>query len=581
VQCSIAINISAQVNRTTVNNTSPQDQEEVFYHPIERGQTLYSIAKMYDVKVNDILRLNLGSDEGIRAGDRLRIPQKKIITDSYIYHTIRAGETLYGLSRRYDVNATGILDANPGLSQTSFSTGKTIRIPLNRKQKDVEFQTDANEIHYTVPPKETIYNICKTFKTTEEELLDLNPELSGGLRAGITLRIPRRIDEWELPQEREPNVREINAMLNANRTIKHVNTVKVVVLLPYNAETNAPNQARIEYYEGMLLAVDSLRNMGYATEMFIYDTGDDPSILQNILRTEGNTLKNANLIIGGVTNEQIKLIADFAADNQIKYVIPFTSKNDEVLNNAYIFQVNTPHNYLYANASYAGANLFAKHNIIFLDTKEDHDEQTDFIREFKHELRYRNIAYSDLIYEAKNFPTAIKKQLSNSKPNVIIPLSSSLDALIKIKTALRMIAEKQPEYALSLFGYPVWQTYSTECLDDFHALDTYIYSLFYADNMNPKVKAFYENYKNWYSKSPASTLYPKYSMLGFDTGMYFFGALQIYGANFENNLSEINYKSLQTGFNFERVNNWGGFINTNIYIVHYNKDFTITRSDFR
>jgi hypothetical protein len=66
-------------------------------------------------------------------------------------------------------------------------------------------------------------------------------------------------------------------------------------------------------------------------------------------------------------------------------------------------------------------------------------------------------------------------------------------------------------------------------------------------------------------------------MLGFDTGMYFFKAMCFYGSNFENNLKRTDYQSIQTGFHFERVNNWGGFINTNLFIVHYNKDFTITR----
>ncbi|MDR0394156.1 MAG: LysM peptidoglycan-binding domain-containing protein [Tannerella sp.] len=588
VFCLIAINnISAQTDRATVSNVQ---EEDIFYHTIERGQTVYSIAKMYDVKVGDLHRLNIGSDEGIRAGDKLKIPQKRIIKTSvsaepdadgaYVYHTIQAGETLYGVSKQYEVNGASIVEANPGLSHNSFSIGKTIRIPAGKKQKTVEIQTGTKEIYYTVPAKETMYNISKTFKTSEKELLKLNPELSGGLHTGMTLRIPLRINEKDLPKEQEPDAREVNAMLDVRREVKHVNAAKIAVLLPYNANKSTPNQARIEYYEGMLLAVDSLRNMGYTTEMFIHDIGDDTSILQKILKTESRTLKDVNLIIGGVSNEQIKLIADFAKANKIKYVIPFTSRNDEVLNNAYIFQVNTPHNYLYANASYVGANLFGKHNIIFLNTK-DKDEQTDFIKEFKQDLKERNISYNDVVYDAKNFPATIKDQLSVAKPNVIIPLSSSLEALMKMKTVLRMIAEKQPEYAITLFGYPIWQTYSKECLDDFHTLDTYIYSPFYADNMNPSVKGFYENYKNWYSKSPASTLYPKYSMLGFDTGMFFFEALQKYGANFENNLPEINYKSLQTGFNFERVNNWGGFINTNIYIIHYNKDFTITRSDFK
>ena len=137
-----------------------------------------------------------------------------------------------------------------------------------------------------------------------------------------------------------------------------------------------------------------------------------------------------------------------------------------------------------------------------------------------------------------------------------------------------------PEYVITLFGYPIWQTYSAYCLEDFHALDTYIYSRFYSDNLSPAVKLFYNKYKYWYSKIPMPT-FPKYSMLGFDTGMFFFRSIQDYGPNFESKLPDINYKSIQTGFNFERVNNWGGFINTNIYIVHYSKDLKIIRSDFR
>ncbi|MDR1129452.1 MAG: LysM peptidoglycan-binding domain-containing protein [Prevotellaceae bacterium] len=591
--CSIAADTSAQNTRTANNNVQDDD---IFYHTVERGQTVYAIAKMYEVKVEDIYRLNMGSNESIRAGDKLKIPQKKSgkasATDSesegaYVYHTIQPRETLYGVSKQYGVSGENIVEANPGLSQERFSIGKTIRIPTGKKQKPateiVENPKGAKEIYYTVPARETMYNICRIFKTTEKELLKLNPELAGGLRRGMTLRVPLRISENDIPKEQEPDAQEVNAMLRAKRETKLVNAPKVALLLPYNAanrrSANAAGNPITEYYEGLLLAVDSLRNMGHSTELFNYDIGDDISVLQKILREDGEKLKDVNLIIGGVSNEQIKMIADFAQSNKTKYVIPFTSRNDEVLSNAYTFQVNTPQNLLYANAVYAGANLFAKYNILFLDTK-DKDDQTEFINEFKRDLKERNISYREAVYEASKFPESIEAMLSADKPNVIMPVSNSLDALLKIKTVLRSIAETKPEYKISLFGYPIWQTYTKDCLEDFHALDTYIYSLFYADNMNPSVKMFYEKYKNWFSKNPMST-FVKYGMLGFDTGMYFFGALQHYGTGFENNLSEIKYKSIQTGFNFERVNNWGGYINTNIYIIHYNKDFTITRSDFK
>ena len=87
---------------------------------------------------------------------------------------------------------------------------------------------------------------------------------------------------------------------------------------------------------------------------------------------------------------------------------------------------------------------------------------------------------------------------------------------------------------------------------------------------------FYDKFKTWYSKDLINT-YPKYGILGFDTGMFFFGAMKKYGANFEDKLDEFRYPSIQTGFDFHRVNNWGGFINTNIFIVHYHRDYTVTR----
>jgi len=149
-----------------------------------------------------------------------------------------------------------------------------------------------------------------------------------------------------------------------------------------------------------------------------------------------------------------------------------------------------------------------------------------------------------------------------------------------------MIADTKPEYNLTVFGYPIWQTqgdsdeekqYYEKNLEHYHALNTYIFSYFFADNIHPSVKAFYDKYKYWYSKSPETL----YALLGYDTGMYFLSALQQFGTDFETRLSELNYKSLQTGFNFERLNDEGGFINKNLYIIHYNKDYSVTRSEYK
>ncbi|RHJ87634.1 LysM peptidoglycan-binding domain-containing protein [Parabacteroides sp. AM08-6] len=585
--------VYAQNNQSRVIISNGQDNN-IFYHTIERGQTVYAIATMYGVSVDDIYRLNPGSKESIKAGETLKIPQRnqatKVTTgknnENYLFHTIQPKETLYSLSIKYNVPGTAIIKANPGLSTSTFNIGKIIRIPTTHIEElpatEIQTVTKEKEIEYTIAKKETMYRICRKFNISSYELIKRNPQLKEGVKAGMVIKVPVKTEESVTtePVIHQSNERDVNALLSAPKNIEQVNMIKVVILLPFmtNESQLSPETARfIEYYEGFLLAIDSLRNQGCSIDLSVYDTGNGTKKVKEILKEDA--LKEANLIIGAVQNDQIGPVADFAQKNNIKYIIPFTSKNDDVLSNAYVYQVNTPHSYLYAKASQAGCDLFANDNIILLNIKDD-KEKTDFIKAFKAEMKQRNISFTEMSYEGETFPTDIEAMLKTDKRNVIVPTSSSLEALNKIKSPLRMLTETKPEYTLTMFGYPEWQTYTRECLDDFYALNTYIYSNFYADNLSKEVSDFYTKYKTWYSKNLIN-IYPKYGILGFDTGMFFLGAMQKYGSNFENNLDKIHYKSIQTGFDFQRVNNWGGFINTNIFIVHYQSDYNVTRSEVR
>ena len=74
--------------------------------------------------------------------------------------------------------------------------------------------------------------------------------------------------------------------------------------------------------------------------------------------------------------------------------------------------------------------------------------------------------------------------------------------------------------------------------------------------------------------------YPKYAILGFDTGYYFLKGLSMYGNNLEANLGKIRVSPIQTSFKFERVNNWGGFINKKVFFVHFTKGHELIKMDF-
>ena len=393
----------------------------------------------------------------------------------------------------------------------------------------------------------------------------------------MVIKVPMETEETVTTQAHEANEFDINALIKYRKEMQRVDVARIALLLPFQTG-DTKNSARIvEYYEGFLLAVDSLKKMGCSIDLSVFDIGDGIQKTREVLKNE--RLTDVHLMIGGVTNEQIEMIADYARKHEIRYVIPLSSKSDRVTSgNAYVFQVNTPQSYLYSYATMRACTLFANYNVILVNTG-DKEPKMEFIRTFKADMTQRNISFCEINYNERTFRNDLVGLLSPTKPNLVMPLSGSLEALVKIKGPLRMLADKSQGYQLTLFGYPEWQTYANECIEDFFALSTYIYTPFYVNSFSSQTQSFNAKYRYWYKKNMSQT-YPRYAMLGFDTGMYFMSAICKLGAHFEDYLRQMPYKSLQTGLRFDtRTNNWGGFMNMNLYFVHYNKDLSIVRSE--
>lgn len=184
------------------------------------------------------------------------------------------------------------------------------------------------------------------------------------------------------------------------------------------------------------------------------------------------------------------------------------------------------------------------------------------------------------VINGTNLSTAVLKDaLKMGMQNIFIPTSGNAITLNKVVPQLKMLVRENPMMGVTLFGYPEWQTYMSDNLESFFELDTYFYSSFYTSNLLPAAKAFNQSYRRWYSKETIAS-YPKYGMLGFDTGMFFLTGLDKYGTGLEQNLTKMKLTPVQTGFKFERVNNWGGFINKKVFFIHFTKEFELVKLDF-
>ncbi|WP_294452911.1 LysM peptidoglycan-binding domain-containing protein [uncultured Bacteroides sp.] len=567
-----------------------------FLHTVTKGQSLYSISSMYNVSIDDIVRLNPGSDKQIREGAALKIPQAvSTNSDKPVFHTIQAGETLYRLSVKYNITTQAICEANPGLSSENFRSGQVIIIPIQStskteketpkataKEETTVKMNDWKDMH-KVERKETIFSISREYGITEEELIAANPELKNGkLKRGTFLFIPYGKNEQKTQQtESKPTIQELTNEEIFSRfedSKKEIKTIKAAVLLPFMAgtSTNMDEQIRmVEYYEGFLMAVDSLKKEGVSVDLYTYDTKGREATLNNILvRKE---MKNMDIIFGPARSQDIDALATFADKNNIRLVIPFAPKVDQVFKNPHIYQVNTPQSYLYSEVYEHFNRKFSGCNVIFLNASNGDREKDEFIKGMKTGLKENGISYRDFTM-TDNFYD-ITTVMDTLKNNIFIPTSGKSTALVKILPQLTQIRRERPDYSMNLFGYPEWQTYTNDYLASFYEIDTYFYSSFYTNNLFPAAVNFTHAYRRWYSKDMAN-IYPKYGMLGYDTGYFFLKGLSKYGNKMEENLGSIHVTPIQTGFKFERVNNWGGFINRKVFFVHFSKDYELIKLDF-
>ncbi len=548
-------------------------ENDYFLHTIERGQTVYSIALTYNVSIESIYNINPGSREGIKTGEVLKIPQKK--KDSTIYHTIQPKETLYSVSKKYNTTGNKIIEMNPGLSTLTFAAGRTIRIPEGKsKQVEAPKETQIVDIQHKVEKGETLFSLSQKYKVYIDDILQRNENVRlNGLKKGQIIFIPTEVTKTS---DKEKTLEdETNSLLN-KQTIKKIDHINVALLLPFGTTgKNIENSQKgkiIEYYEGFLLAIEDLKKKGISINLFVYDTANG---VREILQKP--ELKQANLIIGGTTEEQIKQISEFSHKEEIKYVIPFSSLTDVALTNPYVFQINTPQNYLYSKASLQFIKKYEKYRVIFINFSQDKNDKADFVSVLQTDLKQNNIRYETITYNGASITKDMKDELNGNEPTVFVPASGSRESLLKILAPLKTIITANSSVNVSLFGYPEWQTYS-DCIKSLYPLNTSIYSVFYADTDSRIVKNFYNRYKQWYNKYPINS-YPKYGLLGYDTGMYFLELINNYGILFESSLDKMQYNSLQMGFNFDRVSYWGGFINLNIYMVTFQPNNNILREE--
>lgn len=580
--------------------------QEYFMHTVTQGQGLYSISRMYGVTEDDIIKLNPGSERVIRTGQELRIPNRKQPASGK-FHTIQKGETLYRLSVENRISVKELCDANPGLSVENFKIGQVITIPAPSDEdpltstienagdkapqeimadiRTISSDTVAYRTTHVVGKRETIFRICRNYDITQAEFLEANPKYRyNKLKQGAVVRIPFSKDE--LAQRRQRINDAHNRMQSiSDSTLFSMNELQqeesdgiitAALILPFSLDdsTSTLQKQMIEFYQGMLLSLDRLKNENISVNLKVFDSEGEDKPLTPLL--ESGQLDDVDIIFGPRWTNHISEVARWAAARRIPVVNPMNRDADDVYNNPYVYQLNTPQSYFNQEIYNHFLEQFSNPNVIIMDA--DEFRRNEFIDGLKTILKDHNIPYSTL-----DIDTAYQELMDTlvpGKQNIMIINSSSSGPLNTLLPVMQLITRtKAPEIETHLFGYPEYQIYAQDHLDELYEVDTWFYTWFYTNNMLQESVEFNNKFRRSFSRQMLVS-YPSFAPYGYDTGYYFLKGLATYGKDFENHLNELDTNPVHTGFKFERVNNWGGFINRKVFFVHFSNEYKVEKIDF-
>ena len=155
-------------------------------------------------------------------------------------HEVKNGETLYSVSKQYNVSTSEIIKANPS-AKRGLRRGMSIVIPILHESIDTVIY-----ILHSVRPLESFYSIKNKYGTTQEVLLEFNPQLVDGFRSGMTIKIPQ-FDEVDVTEKIESTpeneaVSYIDELKERKSKFKKKEVYNIAFLLPLYYSTGFFNK---------------------------------------------------------------------------------------------------------------------------------------------------------------------------------------------------------------------------------------------------------------------------------------------------------------------------------------------------
>lgn len=597
--CLAVLNGMAQPENATVETINGK---KYYVHIVEQGNTLYGIQTLYKTNMETLLQTNPNLTDNLAIGQKVLIPVPLTNAEHYGVHIVAQGETLYGISKKYSCTVDQLKALNPGV-EAGLSIGQKLNIPIRETLNNGEtIQSDTPNnttvtydisysdsiVKHVVLEHETLYSISKRYMVSTDTIQKLNHLDGVKVKKGDVLMIPVKKVDYQIIEKEIPPVKVVTDYHTTTAQVLTKPVYSVALLLPLmltqnEAELNKPlkvDQVRelypttkmsFEFYQGFLFAADSLVGAGLNVNVYVYDTKKDSATIAGIFQKE--EFAQMDLVVGPMFQAEADVTSRLCQQKQIPLVLPFKVDAAIIDKNPLVYKTVASNMTLFDGAVDYLLQYHANHNILIVKPTSASDLAIYERCRERYNAGIAKIpgAMNDHIIEVSpgsNSGRDLETYIKKDTINVVLVPSENIKFVAGIMTRLNSVMNnnyRSSKMKVIVFGIEDWNRY--EDLDVMHKNRLYQHYATYrfADLNEGQGLEFVKAYRKRFGTDP--TLF---STQGFDVGLYFLGALHLYGTEFGPFLQNYQVDLVQNDFKFRTVADGSGNENIRVAIVMYN-----------
>ncbi|MBR4094784.1 MAG: LysM peptidoglycan-binding domain-containing protein [Bacteroidales bacterium] len=551
------------------------------------------------------------STEKVKVGDNL-----------YYAHTVRKKETLYSLSKAYNVTIEEIVKHNRA-AESGLKTGTILYIPVNEADSALQEPAPAQEIavkqmqaaeqkskkqtnkkykKHTVKWYEDITDISEKYGVSVEAIMALNNLKSSKLKTRQSLLIPGKeyvpqnniiipkpvvepspadkdTTTVEKPEEKVITADTLQPAAESKvKFRKKDEPVEIAYILPFGSvDTSRINSNFMDFYAGSLLAANDMKNSGVPVKINVYDQSEyNP--LHSLIDSPG--FSNNQLIVGPARAKMITAFTGYSQNAGIPLVSPLDNAAESMADeNPYFIQM--PANTLsqIGNTVDLLDKYRTEHNssTVLLICEKGTAGDSIYVNNAKKLLEERGIDYKTISYgilEGRQIYGRILSSVDTLSENEHIALVPSNSEAFVSDVVRNLDLCRKPGANITLFGLPKWRNFETINVELFHKLKLHISLPYFVDYSNQQTIRFLQQYRALYGTEPTP-----YAYQGYDITKYILKEMALYGNSFVHSTELEHARMLQSDFRLKKDSEQSGLKNRATRNIVYNPDYTISVID--